>query len=157
VTVGQVNEQDPLTPEDQARTTALWSAWRFPAAAGGLVVAGAHLPVLAEHLREAPYLGVLFTAFSLLVLAAAAALLLYDTLVRYALLGAACLAAVLAYAATRLLAFPQGDVGNWIEPWGIVAVLSETLTATACVLGAEVQRYKVGLSDTASESGRRGG
>lgn len=81
-------------------------------------------------------MGVLFTTASLLVLAAAAALLVYDTQVRCALLGAACLDAVLAYTATRLLAFPQleGDVGNRIEPWWIVSVLSETITAAACLL-----------------------
>jgi hypothetical protein len=34
---------------------------------------------------------------------------------------------VAVYAATRLVAFPQlaDDVGNWLEPLGVVSVLSE--------------------------------
>ena len=40
---------------------------------------------------------------------------------------------IIGYAATRTLAFPQlaDDVGNWLEPLGVVCVLSEALTLMA--------------------------
>lgn len=74
--------------------------------------------------------------FCLLALTGAAAVLLADTAVRYLLLAGLCTAAVLAYAATRLVAFPQlaGDVGNWLEPLGVISVLGELAVVAAAVL-----------------------
>jgi hypothetical protein len=48
---------------------------------------------------------------------------------------ALCTAGIAAYAATRLVAFPQlaDDVGNWMEPLGVVSVLSEAVVV-ACAL-----------------------
>ncbi len=66
------------------------STWRWPAAASALLAAGAPLPVLPEHLREAPYLGVLLTLVDLAVLGVAAALLLNDTPTRYRTLAGLC-------------------------------------------------------------------
>lgn len=92
--------------------------------------AAAHLPVIPEHLHEAPYMGVLFALFSFSCLATAAALILSNDRRLYAVVGALCGSAVLAYALTRLVALPQlaDDVGNWGEPLGILSV--------ACELGA---------------------
>ncbi len=44
---------------------------------------------------------------------------------------------VLGYAATRLVAFPElgDDVGNWLEPLGVIAVASE-LAVVFCALAA---------------------
>lgn len=99
------------------------------------VAAAAHLPVIPEHLRAAPYLGVLFILF---VLGAwTAAVLLLNTEDRRVSLAAMilCALAIGAYALTRTVALPQAadDVGNWLEPLGVIAVLSE---AVVVVLGA---------------------
>jgi len=51
------------------------------------------------------------------------------------LAGLVCGAAIVGYVATRLVAFPQlaDDVGNWLEPLGVVAVLSEAVVVGAAV------------------------
>src|SRR5258708_7799802 len=85
----------------------------------GLLVtaAVAHIPVTPEHLHEAPYMGVLFIAFTVAALAIALALAAGPSAFKYAFAGTLCVAAVLAYAATRIIAFPQlaDDVGMWGE------------------------------------------
>ena len=91
--------------------------------------AGAHLPVLAEHLHEAMWLGWLFVAFI-------AVSLTFGTLVitRHAGWVAPVAALLLAsalgfYVATRSVAFPQiaDDVGDWFDPWGVASVVAETV------------------------------
>lgn len=97
----------------------------------------AHLPVTPEHLREAPYVGISFALF------AAACVALGSSLWRRPLnragvdvAGALCTAALVTYAATRLVAFPQigDDVGNWLEPWGVVCVTLESLAVVVAVV-----------------------
>lgn len=119
----------------------LWSGWRWPASTFAVAASLAHLPVMDEHLQDAPYMAGLFALFSLAVLGLAAALLLADTAVRYVLLGGWCLLAVLVYAATRTVAFPQlqADVGNWVDAWGLVALGAE-LAVAACCAGALSRR-----------------
>jgi hypothetical protein len=86
-----------------------------------------HLALVPDHLDEAPYMGELFVAFSLAAFSLAA--LLAARPARPELLAAAvlCAAAIVTYAATRLVAFPQlaDDVGQWFEPLGVVSVLAE--------------------------------
>jgi hypothetical protein len=100
---------------------------RWPTIALLFVTALAHVPVIPDHLREAPYMGVLFVLFTLAAFTLAAVLAARPAAVLYPVAGALCVAAVLAYAATRLVAFPQlaDDVGDWTEPWGMVAVAAE--------------------------------
>ena len=90
----------------------------------------AHLPVIAPHLEEAPYMGVLFIALTGACLALAAVIASRDTTWAYQATIAVCGAAVLGYAATRIVAFPMlaEDVGNWFEPLGVVSVLTESAT-----------------------------
>ena len=102
------------------------------------VAAGlAHLPVTPEHLREAPYVGISFALF------AASGVVLGGYLwarprsrVAVVLAGSLCAAAVLTYVATRLVAFPQigDDVGNWLEPWGVVSVTLEAMAVIAALV-----------------------
>lgn len=102
-------------------------------AAAGL----AHLPVTREHLNEAPYVGVSFAVFAVVGVALGGYLWLRPTSRRAVeLAGALCAAAVATYAATRLVAFPQigDDVGNWLEPWGVVSVALETLAVVAAAV-----------------------
>jgi hypothetical protein len=87
----------------------------------------AHVPVIPEHLREAPYMGVLFVLFALTAFGLAAVLAIHPSILLYRIAGGLCAAAIVAYAATRVVAFPQlaDDVGNWTEPLGMVSVLAE--------------------------------
>jgi hypothetical protein len=101
---------------------------RWPLAVAAVVAAVAHLPVIREHLEEAPYMGVLFLVLTAACFALAGAALVRDTRVVYAASAVTCGLAVIGYVATRLVAFPMlaDDVGNWLEPLGVVSVASET-------------------------------
>ena len=101
-----------------------------------LVAAGAHVPVTAEHLVEAPYMGWSFIAFTAVCGGLALAAAVRDSRVVQAAMVLWCGGALATYAATRLVAFPQlaDDVGNWIEPWGVVSVVSEALTVVLCLV-----------------------
>lgn len=103
------------------------------AAAAGLA-AVAHIPVIGPHLEEAPYMGVLFIIFTVACLALACAVLVWDAPLVYLAAAATCGLAILGYSATRLIAFPllSDDVGNWLEPLGVVSVVTETVVVAAC-------------------------
>lgn len=104
-----------------------------------LVAALAHIPVIAEHLREAPYMGVLFIGFTLTAFAVASALAAIPSGIWYVAAGALCAAAIVGYVATRLVAFPQlaGDVGHWTEPLGLLSVSSETVVAVLSLVAVQ--------------------
>jgi hypothetical protein len=105
----------------------------------------AHLPVTPEHLHEAPYMGSLFAAFALGALGLAAVVLVATSRRSLELSGGLCLLALATYAATRLVGFPQlsDDVGNWLEPWGVVSVLIEAAAVvTAIVALAEARAHR---------------
>lgn len=101
-----------------------------------VVAALAHIPVIAPHLHEAPYMGVLFVVLTVACLSLAAVLLIHDSARVYALAILTCGPAVIGYAATRLVAFPMlsDDVGNWLEPLGVVAIVSESVVVAAAYL-----------------------
>jgi hypothetical protein len=104
-------------------------------AAAAVLVAAAHVPVIAPHLDEAPYMGVLFVVLTVGCLAIGLAALIRDSAGLYALAVLTCGLAVVGYAATRVVAFPMlaDDVGNWLEPLGVVSVLGEVLVIVAAV------------------------
>jgi hypothetical protein len=108
---------------------------RWLVAAAALVAAIAHVPVIGPHLDEAPYMGVLFVVLTVGCAAIGLTTLVRDTPAVYLLATLTCGLAVLGYAATRLVAFPMlaDDVGNWLEPLGVVSVLSETVVVVAAV------------------------
>ena len=125
----------PVVVPAQEKDTSRAPRWVLAAAAA--VAALAHVPVIGPHLDEAPYMGVLFV-----VLTAACAFLGVAALVRggravLLLTVLTCGLAVLGYAATRLVAFPMlaDDVGNWLEPLGVVSVVSESVAVAAAVIG----------------------
>lgn len=93
------------------------------------VAAVAHVPVIGPHLEEAPYMGVLFIAFTAVCLGLGAAMAATGQTWAYRSAVVVCGSAVAVYVATRLVAFPQlsDDVGNWFEPLGVVSVVSETV------------------------------
>ena len=100
------------------------------------VAAAAHIPVTPEHLHEAPYMGVLFIVLTAACAALGLTLLVRDAAAVYALAVLTCGLAILGYAATRLVAFPMlgDDVGNWLEPLGVVSVLSEAAVVVSAVV-----------------------
>ncbi|PWJ25813.1 hypothetical protein ATK17_1951 [Branchiibius hedensis] len=108
--------------------------YRWLMIAAVVVAAIAHVPVIAPHLDEAPYMGVLFVVLTLACLILAAAIAIHDSAVVYALSVLTCGLAVIGYAATRVVAFPMlaDDVGNWWEPLGVVSIVSESIV----VIGA---------------------
>jgi hypothetical protein len=94
-----------------------------------LVAAGTHIPLIKTHLEEAPYVGWLFIALSVVCIALAVAVLFVDHIGVWMLSAAVCLAAVMAFLASRTVGLPQigDDVGNWTDPLGPPAVGSEVL------------------------------
>jgi hypothetical protein len=108
---------------------------RWTLVGAALVAAAAHVPGIEEHLHEAPYMGVLFAAFTLACAGVAAVVATRPGRGAYAAAAGLCGAAVLTYAATRLVAFPQlaDDVGHWAEPLGVVSIATELLVV-ACAL-----------------------
>lgn len=114
---------------------------RWPTVAALLVAAGAHIPVTPEHLREAPYMGVLFVGFTAVAFALALVLAVRGTApAPFIAAGALCASAILAYCLTRLVAFPQlaDDVGNWGEPLGVVSIVSEAVVLVLSALAVAV-------------------
>jgi hypothetical protein len=96
-----------------------------------LVAAGTHIPLVREHLDEAPYVGWLFILLSVVCIALAVAVLFVDHPSVWLLSGLTCFAAVVAFLASRTVGLPEigDDVGNWTEPLGFPAVASEVLMA----------------------------
>lgn len=109
--------------------TPLGSRSRWVLAAAALVAAVAHVPVIGPHLAEAPYLGEEFVVLTVACLLLALAALVCDSAAVYGLAVLTCGLGVLGYLATRLIAFPQlgDDVGNWLEPLGIVSIAAEAV------------------------------
>lgn len=115
------------------------SAARISRAVSVLTIAAglAHLPVTPQHLREAPYVGVSFAVFAVVAVAVGGYIWWRPQSARsVAAAGVLSAAAVVTYAATRLVAFPQiaDDVGNWVEPWGVVSVLLESAAVVAAAI-----------------------
>lgn len=135
---------------DRVLGRSLDSRFRPVVVLAAVVAAAAHIPVIAPHLAEAPYMGALFILLSTACLVLAATLTFHDGAVVYGLSVLTCGLAVIGYAATRLVAFPMlaDDVGNWLEPLGVVSILSETVvvaSASLALYGARVQgRHHLG-------------
>jgi hypothetical protein len=114
-----------------------------------LVAAGTHIPLVRAHLEEAPYVGWLFIALSAVCIVLAVAILFVDNPGVWIISGAVCLAAVVAFLASRTIGLPQigDDVGDWTEPLSIPAVASEVLMVVlAC---AHVRRMQQGSRPSA--------
>jgi hypothetical protein len=109
--------------------------WLLAIAAVGAAVA--HIPVIGHDLHEAPYMGVSFILLTIACLMLATAAILYDAPAVYLAAATICGLTIIGYAATRLVAFPMlaDDVGNWLEPLGVVSIIAETI-AVACSIAA---------------------
>lgn len=87
-------------------TRCLNSPLRWFGASLLLITAATHIPLVSSHLQEAPYIGVLFIALSVLSLALAVLLLRYDTLPVWVATGAMTALAVIAFLASRTVGLP---------------------------------------------------
>lgn len=119
------------------------SSWRFLAAAFLLLNAAVHIPLVPEHLEEAPYIGVLFIALSLVCVILAAVIVLADSRQVWFAGGVVSLAALVAFVASRTVGLPQirDDIGNWSEPLGFPTLVAEVVTIG---LAAAVLRHRRG-------------
>lgn len=90
--------------------------------------AAAHIAIAPEHLREAPYAGVLFIALATAALASAVLLLSTRAEHAWGVVAALCASALAAYVMSRSVGLPSlgDDIGDWVNPLGMLAVLSET-------------------------------
>jgi hypothetical protein len=108
-----------------------------------LVAAGTHIPLIRAHLQEAPYVGWLFIALSAVCIVLAVVIVFVDNPGVWIISGAVCLAAVVAFLASRTIGLPEirDDVGDWTEPLGIPAMASEVLMVVlACAHVRRMQR-----------------
>jgi len=81
------------------------------------VAAVAHVPVIGPHLEEAPYMGVLFIAFTAVCLGLGAAMAATGQTWAYRSAVVVCGSAVAVYVATRLVAFPQLSDVRFSHRW----------------------------------------
>jgi len=116
-----------MTNESLLSRPPLQSPLRWGVAIAAITAAGAHIPIIPDHLHEAPYMGTLFVLLTLACLGLATVVMVHDIPLVYLAAATVCGLAILGYAATRTVAFPQlaDDVGDWLEPLGIVAICSE--------------------------------
>lgn len=100
-----------------------------------LASAAFHIPVIAPHLHEAPYIGVLFIALTVACVALAVALAMRDSAPTWATAAAVTALAVIAYILSRTVGLPEigDDIGNWTEPLGVASITAETLTVILAV------------------------
>jgi hypothetical protein len=104
--------------------------WRWLTALLLLVNAGVHIPLVPEHLDEAPYIGVLFILLSVACIVIAFVIVVVDTTWVWAASGTISVLALVAFVLSRTVGLPQigDDVGNWTDPLGFPALASEALT-----------------------------
>jgi hypothetical protein len=116
-----------MTNESLLSRPPLQSPLRWGVAIAAITAAGAHIPIIPDHLHEAPYMGTLFVLLTLACLGLATVVMVHDIPLVYLAAATVCGLAILGYAATRTVAFPQlaDDVGDWLDPLGIVALCSE--------------------------------
>ncbi len=87
-------------------------------------------------------MGVLFIVLTVACVVVAAAAVLHDSREIYGLAILTCGLAIIGYVATRLFAFPLlgHDVGHWLEPLGVLSILSEGVVVFAAVQGWRATR-----------------
>lgn len=98
-----------------------------------LVTAGTHLPLIGEHLEEAPYVGWLFIGLTAGALLLAVVLLVDDSTLAWAATGVLAGAAIVAFVLSRTAGLPGigDDIGNWTDPLSYPALAAEAVAAAA--------------------------
>lgn len=124
--------------------------WRGLTAGCLDVIAVVHIAIAPDHLREAPYAGVLFIALATAALANAALLLTTQDERAWALTAALSGSALAAYLISRSVGLPllADDIGDWLNPLGVLAVLSEAAALAIAGLALRAARaYRI-VTDT---------
>jgi hypothetical protein len=108
--------------------------WRWLTALLLAAIAGIHIALVPAHLREAPYAGWLFITLSASAVAVAILLVLLGHRMVWRGAGALSIMAALAYVASRSVGLPSlsDDLGDWLNPLGVAALLCETTAALIC-------------------------
>jgi hypothetical protein len=116
--------------------------WRWALTVCAVIGAAAHVPVVGEHLRVAPYMGEEFIVLIVGCLLIGAAAPICDSAALYLLAVVAGGLAIAGYAATRIVAFPHlaDDVGNWFEPLGVVSIVAEAAVVVIALCALASQR-----------------
>jgi hypothetical protein len=146
----------------QKQNHALHSPDRAAAVLALLVTAGTHVPLVREHLEEAPYVGWLFIGLAAGSVLLALALWIRDAPLVWVASGMLASAAVLAFLVSRTAGLPGigDDIGNWTEPLSYPALAAEAITAFAAVdtlvRARAARRAPVRLEVTPPGRGRRG-
>jgi hypothetical protein len=123
------------------------SLWRIAAATALLAAGVVHIPLIREHLHEAPYIGVLFIALTVACGGCAVLLVAYDHPLVWTLSGGVAALAVIGYLLSRTVGLPQigDDIDNWSDPWGTAALLTEGLVV---VIAAFALRLRTRVEQT---------
>jgi hypothetical protein len=117
------------------------SRWRIAAAVALLAAGAVHIPITGEHLEEAPYMGALFIALTVACGICAILLVLRDNPLVWMVAGGVAALAVIGYVLSRTVGLPQidDDVGNWSDPLGTVALVTEGLTVVMAALALRLR------------------
>lgn len=116
-----------MTEYPQANPSSRRLLARGLAAAALIGITLIHLAQLPGTWREMPALGMMFAVLAVAAAVMAAALMHADTRRRWHAAALVGVAPIVGYVLTRATAVPfdRGDVGNWLEPVGLVALFTE--------------------------------
>ena len=113
-----------------------------------LVTAGTHIPLIGEHLEEAPYVGWLFIVLSAVSIVLAGLLVVRDSRAVWFASGATTFLAVIAFFLSRTVGLPQigDDIGNWTDPLSYPAIVAEIIAAVIAYVVLRPRRRSGGSS-----------
>lgn len=99
------------------------------AAVGAVGEAVAHIPVIEDHLKEAPYIGVGFALLAVAGIILSVLLLVADTSAAWVSTLVVSALGLVGYLLSRTVGLPPigDDLGNWGEPLGTIAIIAEPL------------------------------
>lgn len=120
------------------------SPWRLVAAAAAIAEAAVHIPVIEDHLKEAPYIGIAFVLVTVAGFVLAQLLLTADTRAVWLSTVAVSGLALAAFILSRTVGLPQvqDDIGDWSDPLGIVAIVSEAIMLATAIVHLSTHRTR---------------
>jgi hypothetical protein len=107
------------------------------------VTAAAHVPVAVEHIGEIPYLGYAFYALVLLCAAALGSLIVESRTAVWRGVLVLSLGAVAAYVVSRTIGLPlaDDDIGDWVNPLGVLSVSAELVVVAVSLAVLNRRRH----------------
>jgi len=117
------------TSPSQARVRAS-STLRSCAAVLLTATAAIHIPLIPQHIDEAPYIGWSFVGLVATCSVLAVSILLRDSRAVWLASAVVSGGALVAYVLSRSVGLPQigDDVGDWLNPLGVAALATESAT-----------------------------